>query len=72
MCLIISDNMMASCLIEIEKIYESFNYVIMTSPHMQKILALSRENVSSGFVTRVDSNQPRQLQRLARGLKLWM
>ena len=30
------------------------------------IRALSRENLSSGFVTRVDSNWPAQLQRLAR------
>ena len=31
--------------------------------------ASSRENLSSGFATRVDSNQAAQLQRLARGLK---
>ena len=31
--------------------------------------ASSRENRSSGFATRVDSNQPAQPQKLARGLK---
>ena len=30
---------------------------------------MSRENLSSGFPTRWDSNQPAQLQKLARGLK---
>ena len=34
-----------------------------------KIWATSRENLSSGFATRSDSNQPAQLQRLARVLK---
>ena len=29
----------------------------------------SRENLSSGFPTRLDSNRPSQLQRLARGFK---
>ena len=32
------------------------------------IWATSRENLSSGFATKVDSNRPAQLQRLARGL----
>ena len=34
--------------------------------------ASSRENLSSGFVTRVDSNRPPQLQRLAAVLKFWI
>ena len=34
--------------------------------------ASSRENLSLEFATRVDSNQPAQLQRLARGLKFWI
>ena len=33
------------------------------------ISAMPRENLSSGFVTRVDSDQPAQPQRLARRLK---
>ena len=33
---------------------------------------ISRENLSSGFASRYDSNQPAQLQRLARGLKFWI
>ena len=36
------------------------------------VWASSRENLSSGFATKVDSNRPAQLQRLARGLKIWL
>ena len=32
----------------------------------------SRENLSSGFATRVDSDQPGQPQKLGTGLKLWI
>ena len=35
-------------------------------------LSLSRENLSSGFLTRVDTNRPAQLQKLAGVLKLWI
>ena len=34
------------------------------------IRASSRENLSSGFATRLDTNQSAQLQKLVRGLKL--
>ena len=34
--------------------------------------ALSRENLSSEFPTKPDSNQPAQLQRLARKVKIRM
>ena len=36
------------------------------------ISALSQENLFSGFVTRQDTNQPAQLQRVARILKFWI
>ena len=35
-------------------------------------LIFSRENLSSGVATRVDSNRPALLQGLARDLKFWM
>ena len=34
--------------------------------------ASSRENLSSGFATRVDSNRPAQPQKLGRDLKFWI
>ena len=39
---------------------EKYGYIIRAS---------LRETLSLGFATRVDSNRPAQLQRLARGLK---
>ena len=36
---------------------------------MYEIWAPTRETLSSGFLTKSDSNQPAQLQRLARKLK---
>ena len=44
-------------------------WLIITFRCVYCIWAMSRQNLSSGFVTRQDSNQPVQLQRLARGLK---
>ena len=46
--------------------------------HAAKILILSlirassRENLSSGFPTRYDSNRPAQLQKLARVFTFWI
>ena len=36
------------------------------------IRTASQENLSSGFSTKVDTNRPAQLQKLARGLKFWI
>ena len=35
----------------------------------QRTLIWTRQNLSSGFLTKLDSNQPAQLQRLDRKLK---
>ena len=41
--------------------------------YLQKIkIATSRKNVSSVIFDQLDSNQPAQLQKLARILKLWI
>ena len=40
--------------------------------HIVCIWALLRENLSLGFPTKSDSNQPAQLQRLARKIKIRM
>ena len=45
-----------------------FSSSVMLFPD-ETIWASSRENLSSWFATRVDSNKSAQLQRLARGLK---
>ena len=41
----------------------------MDSDIVALIWASSRQNLSSGFLTKLDSNQPAQLQGLARKLK---
>ena len=57
-----------------------FNFIlsqeIQSDRKMYKLIFLekfnrasSRENLSSGFATRVDSNRPAQPQKLGRGLK---
>ena len=48
---------------------EALVKVLLLDKHQGKIWALSRENLSLGFATRVDSNRHAQLMRLARVLK---
>ena len=40
--------------------------------HSKYKRALSQENLSSGFATRVDSKWPPQVMRLTRVLKFWI
>ena len=42
---------------------------VHTATNLDEISASSQENLSLGFMTRVDSKRPARLQKLARGLK---
>ena len=67
-------NLSSWCLVMVEWLFLAvprgcLQFVTVVFPDHTHLLFLSRENLSSGFVTRQDKNQSPQLHRLARKLK---